>query len=127
MSTNTSAYNYHIQYKPGNANSNADVLSRLPLPESPSSVPLPGKTVFLLETLQTSPIDATQIHNLTSKDPILAKVRAMILQGWTHTSDKELQPYQQRVEELSVHDGCVLLGSRVVIPDAARTEQAIQE
>ena len=89
-----SAYNYHIQYKRGSANSNADVLSRLSLPESPigSSVPVPGETIFLLEMLHNSPLDATQICNC--KDPILAKVRIMILQGWTHTSDKELQPYQ---------------------------------
>ena len=33
-----SAYNYHIQYKPGKDNSNADVLSRLPLLESPTLV-----------------------------------------------------------------------------------------
>ena len=121
-----SAYNYRIQYKPGSANSNADVLSRLPLPESPSSVPVPGETIFLLETLHTSPIDATQIRNWTNKDPLLAKVRTMILQGWICTSDKELQPYQLRKHELSVHDGCVLIGSRVVIPDAARTRMLDQ-
>ena len=121
-----SAYNYCIQYKPGSANSNADVLSKLPLPESPSSVPVPGETIFLLETVHTSPLDATQIRSWTNKDPILAKVRTMILQGWTHTSDKELQPYQLRKDELSVHDGCILIGSRVVILDAAQTKMLDQ-
>ena len=42
----------------------------------------------------------------------------MILQGCTCTSDKKLQPYQLTKEELSVYDDCVLIGSRVVIPDA---------
>ena len=55
------AYNYQIQYKPGKDNSNTDSLSRLPLPESPSSVPLPGETVFLMDTLDTSPVNATHI------------------------------------------------------------------
>ena len=41
-----SAYDYQIRYKPGKDNSNADLLSRLPLPESPTSVPLPGETIF---------------------------------------------------------------------------------
>ena len=33
------AYNYKIQYKSGKENSNTDVLSWLPLPESPDNVP----------------------------------------------------------------------------------------
>ena len=115
-----SAYNYHIQYKPGKDNSNADVLSRLPLPELPSSVPLPGETVFLMDTLQTSPVNATHIKKWTNDDPLLARVRDMIQKGWTNTSEEQLKPFQHRQNELSVHAGCILLGSRVVIPLAGR-------
>ena len=57
-----SAYNHQIQYKPGKDNSNVDALSRLPLPESPTSVPLPGETIFLMDTLEISPVNATQIR-----------------------------------------------------------------
>ena len=121
-----SAYNYRICYKPGSENSNADVLSRLPLPDTPSSVPIPGETVFLMDILQSSPIDVSQIRNATSKDPVLSKVRILVLQGWTYTPDKELQPYQLRKEELSVHDGCVLVGSRVVIPEALKSRMLEQ-
>ena len=46
-----------------------------------------------------------------------AKIISMILQGWT-TAIEELQPYQQRKDQLSVHDGCVLLGNRVVVSGA---------
>ena len=70
-----SAYNYHIQYKPGKDNSNADVLSRLPLPDLPSSVPLPRETVFLMDTLQTSPVNATHIKKWTNDDPLLRSSR----------------------------------------------------
>ena len=115
-------YNYNIQYKPGKENSNADVLSRLPLPESPDNVPLPGETIFLLDTLQGSPVNVAQIQAWTSKDPVLSKVQTMVLQGWTHTFMEQLQPYQQRKDQLSVQDGCVLLGSRVVVPVAGQAK-----
>ena len=112
-----SAYNYQIKYKPGKDNSNADVFSRLPLPESPATVPLPGETVFLMETLENTPVNATQIKN---NDRILAKVREMVQKGWNNTGEESIQPYQCRRDELSVHAGCVMLGNRVVIPLAGR-------
>ena len=40
----------------------------------------------------------------------------MLLQGWQVTTDEALKPFQQQKDELSVQDGCILWGSRVVIP-----------
>ena len=37
------AYDYHIMYKPGDTLSNADMLSRLPLPNTPTTVPVMPK------------------------------------------------------------------------------------
>ena len=121
-----SAYNYHIQYKPGKDNSNADVLSRLPLLESPTLVLEPGETIFLMDTLESSPVTATQIKMWTASDPVLSRVKTLVLQGWIDTTDDQLQPYQRRKDELSVHMGCVLLGSRVVVPPAGR-EKILKE
>ena len=70
----------------------------------------------MLQTLHISSIDVTQIYNLTNKDPILDKVKTPL----------ELQPHWLRKGELSVHDGCVFIGSQVVIPDVARTEMLDQ-
>lgn len=116
------AYDYTIAYKPGEKHGNADVLSRLPLPEAPASIPIPGETVLLVDTLQSSIVTVRQIRTWTERDPVLSKVRDCILRGWTHSSDPQLKPYQQRKTELSVHDGCVLWGSRVVVPPAGRTK-----
>ena len=57
-----SANDYDIVFKPGTQHANADVLSRLPLPDQPSSVPLPQETILLMEALQMSPVTAKQIN-----------------------------------------------------------------
>ena len=112
-----SAYSYTITYKPGGDHVNADVLSRLPLLEAPSDVPLPGETVLLLDTLH-GPVTAIQIKHWTDRDPLLSSVRNRILQGWHLPNKEELRLFIGRKDELSVQDGCILWGNRVVIPQA---------
>ncbi len=51
------AYDYHIQFKSGESNANADLFSRLPLPDSPTTVPVPGETVLLMEALDASVVE----------------------------------------------------------------------
>ena len=116
------AYDYKIMYKPGQDHANADVLSRLPLPDAPPSVPIPGETILLMDALQSSAVTARQIHTWTDRNPVLSRVRDLILRGWQHSNDPSLKPYQQRKDELSVHDGCILWGNRVVVPPAGRAK-----
>ena len=77
-----SAYQYKILYKCGKDNANADVLSRLPLPEGPAVVLPPGETVLLMETLQTSPVGVEEIRRWTHEVPVLSKVKDLLVNGW---------------------------------------------
>ena len=117
-------YDYCLQYRAGCKQGHCDALSRLPLPGScPVSVPLPVETLHLLEFLDSSPIGASQIRTWTTRDPVLSAVYRFISEGWPETDDHlgpEFQPYKSRLGELSVHDGCVLWGSRIVIPPQGR-------
>ena len=72
-----SAYSYSIVFRPGKLQGNADALSRLPLPVSPSEMPIPSDTVLLLEAFDLSeePISASTIKSLNIKDPVLSCVR----------------------------------------------------
>ena len=115
-----SAYNYEVRYKKGAEHSNADAFSRLPLPEAPRDVPVPGDTVLMFETLQKSPTTATQIKEWTNRDPMLSQVRDMLLLGWEDLDIEGFQPFKTRKDELTVQDGCVLWGNRVVIPHKGR-------
>ena len=114
------AYDYSIQFKPGKDHNNADMLSRLPLSETPEDVPLPGETVLLLDMLNSLPVTADQIKHWTNNDPVLSRVRNLLLKGWQYTADENLKPFQKRRDELSVQAGCVLWGSRIIIPPPGR-------
>ncbi|XP_034549867.1 uncharacterized protein K02A2.6-like [Notolabrus celidotus] len=118
-----SAYQYTIIYKPGKDNANADALSRLPLPETPVSTYVPPETVFSLEMLSETPVKAAQIKQWTERDPVLSQVKIFLLQGWPRVVDNEdLRPYATRKSELSLQDGCVFWGSRVIVPPPGRSQ-----
>ena len=44
----------------------------------------------------------------------------MVQQGWQNSKNTDLTPYQRRKDELSVHNGCLLWGTRVVVPPPGR-------
>ena len=117
------AYSYTITYKEGKYNVCADAMSRLPLQVSSSSPPKPADVIHLLEYLDTSPVTSTQVRSWTDRDPVLSRVRDWILTGWPAKEgdgNNLFQPYIRRRYELSVEDGCVLWGNRIVIPNKGR-------
>ena len=75
---------------------NADALSRLPLPESPLSVPIPGDINLVLEHLSDNVVTAPQIKLWAEKDPVLARVRRLVQTGWTISDPgPDILPYFQ--------------------------------
>ena len=117
------AYEYKIQYRKETENANADALSRLPLTED-VKVPTISSAVAVLAHLQTTRVKVDNIRQWTSRDPVCSKVKRYILQGWpAHLTKEEenLKPYYHRRDELSVEEGCILWGQRVVVPPQGRT------
>ena len=49
---------------------------------------------------------------------MLSRVRDLVLKGWVNIAEKQLLPFQQEQNELSVNAGCIILGSSIVIPSA---------
>ena len=111
-----SVYDYEFKYKPGAQIPHADALSRLPLPDTPSTVPMPAETVHLLNFLSSARITPTLIAEQSARDSVLSKVLRYLEMGWPDTIDDDLRPYHNRRNELSLEQGCVLWGNRVVIP-----------
>ena len=100
---------------------NADGLSRLPQPTQNISTPQPFETVLLMERLNSSLVTATHIREWTSRDPELSKIRKFALQGWPGLTDLNCS-YNKRKEEISVEDGCLLWGTRVIVPPQLRSK-----
>ena len=73
----------------------------------------------MLEILQLSPITAAQIKTWTDHNPILLQVQELVLQGWVTITKTD---YQCCRYELSIHDGCLLWGNRVVVPPPGRAK-----
>ena len=116
-------YQYTIVHQPGDRLANADGLSRLPTPTATPDPPKPYETVLLMERLNSSLVTSAQSKAWTDRDPCLAKLRRRVLHGWPERAEEEeeLKPYTSRKGELSVEDGCILWGTRVVVPPQLRS------
>ena len=99
----------------------ADAMSRLPLNDPGcDEVPLPAKGVFLLQTLDYSPITSEQIR-MTCRDPVLSKILDYVTTGsWpTYCFDTNLSAHFNKQGEISIEQGCVW-GTHVIIPSSGR-------
>ena len=73
-----------------------------------------------METLDSSPVTSAQIKRWTTTDSLLLKVKDLLLHGGQHDKDAAISPYHKCWNELSVHDGCLLRGNRVIVPPEGR-------
>lgn len=112
------AYEYEMVYKPGKHHSNADALSRLPLPQQAVKR---GQEERVLMMENVTLVSAAAMSRWTGRDPVLSRVAQLVQHGWPPQDwDPAFQPYAVRKTELSVQDGCVLWGSRIVVPPPGR-------
>ena len=76
-----------------------------------------------MERLEESPISARDIKRETGRESSLSRVLQFILSGWPEVCDKAmLKPFWSRQTELSVQQGCILWGNRVVVPRSLRPQ-----
>ena len=117
-----SMFEYTLKFRNTQVHGNADALSRLPLQVAPVTTQTPPELVLLTEHLDESPVTATQIRAWTEKDTELASIAQFLRYGWPDSTEDstELTPYLSKRTELSLYDGCVLWGTRVVIPKPGR-------
>jgi len=120
MMLRTQVYDFTVCHKPGKDILLADMLSRAYLPVQ--------ETVERVDMVHFLPIREerlAQIRAETEKDDILSELRKVILQGWPDTKDHlpvQISPYFNIRDEMTVQDGLVIRGERVVVPTSLRRE-----
>ena len=75
------------------------------------------------------PVSADEVKNATEKDPVLKQVLAKIKGGWPKSQNNLPSarfPYFNRRFQLTVQEGCILCGLKVVIPDSLK-ERVLEE
>ena len=112
-------YDAQIKYVPGKDIPVADALSRI---SSCSGEDVQGLDVSLHEVhlhLNASPLRVSQIQDETAKDTALSALREIIMHGWPEKRSDcpaYLHAYWNYRDELTVSNGLILKGTRIVIP-----------
>ena len=117
-------FDTNIVYKPGTRMYLADMLSRANL-SSNKNTQGTFKTVNTLNILPVHEDKHDRILKHTSEDQVLQLLKEVILKGWPEdkkTLPAVLNAYYSYRDELSVYDGLIFRGERLVIPKALRYE-----
>lgn len=120
-----SAYDFEIRYIKGVDNARADSLSRLPLTiketqERESSKEEYSYLSYVTENMGI--VDHNVVCEKTGLDPILRRIREFVISGWPENIDENLKMYKTKEKELTVENGCLMWGYRVIIPECLRKE-----
>lgn len=115
-----SAYSYDIEYKRSQDHANADAMSRLPQPCR--VVDSEQMRLFHIEQFASLPVTFQKIRTQLQMEPALKKVYDATVKGWPvgHRRGAQSETYYKFRHELSTLDGCLLRGTRVVIPTSLR-------
>lgn len=112
-------YNYEIVYKNTKKHSNADCLSRLPLHGNADQTKEEDSDieVFHISQFEQLPVKCGRIQQETLRDPLLSQVYDCVMKGWSEgPRTHQMDTFFTRRTELTVHQGCLLWGNRVIIP-----------
>ena len=115
----TFPYNFTVQYIPGVTNQLADCLSLMG--DQKDSIKLPTLQVY--QIIQQLPASSDSLHELRlsmQADDELVLLKHTIMQGWPRSIKQvppELQPFWIFREELTVENGLILKGTRIVMPN----------
>ena len=116
---------FDVQYKKGMEIPLADALSRVtPTPVEEDGIQLSIVAVnLIMSNLPFSSTEIELIHGETSKDPTLILLKDYIHMGWPNDCrmlPQELHTFWNYREDLSIENGLIIKGARLLIPFTLR-------
>nr|KAG5696826.1 hypothetical protein BaRGS_030950 [Batillaria attramentaria] len=116
-------FDYTIEYRKTADHGNADALSRLP---SGRDIDFDREesgedTDMVCASLQVKPFDSNILRQESGKDPVISSVMRYVREGWPlkHAEiNEDVRKFQKLSDSLSICHGCLIYGTRVVIPQS---------
>ena len=121
-------YSYSISHVPGKQLTTADTLSQAPMRNSSDHTDFTNEVDAYVDlVIQYIPATATKlqaIREAQASDEVCQKLFDYCKHGWPHVHNLSvlLRPYHSDASQLTVHDGLLLNGTRIVIPSALRLD-----
>ena len=119
-------YNGKAVYVPGKLLTIADTLSRAPVSAAQPSPDLQDDVsahVAAVTQHTSQTVDPAALRQSTAADPVLPRLHEYILHGWPSKPSsipEDLRPYFAVRAQLSMADGLIYCGNRVVVPESCR-------
>lgn len=120
-------YNVKIRYIQGKSNVIADALSRISHMEPPAEDnELPVVELDTISrTLPASPAKLDEVREYTDQDVVLSHLKDVVHHGWPEYPNEcpqDLKEFWNFREDLSVENGLILKGHKLVIPSKLRPQ-----
>ena len=115
-----------VRHIPGKELVIADALSRNPVPHTASDERSADEVQLSIDAIQALwPASRERLHDImeaTSRDAVLTQVKLYIQKGWPREVADDIKPYRESQIHLSIMEGIITYGDRIVIPTCMRKE-----
>ena len=116
-----SQFNFNFEYIKGVDNVHGDYLSRSPLRES-EPVQEPNELIFVVNSLDDTPVTFVDIKNHTDADPNLCTLKEYIKHGFPNHVHPSVSEFKSNSQDLTIVKGCIMYRNRVFVPKPLRSK-----